>query len=104
MLTPQMVPDSSTNQIEQSTGIEWKEPPPAQAGKPGEGRWQKVARELQQHPGRWALVGTDVSPGIADRLKSLGMETTLRGFSSNAKGYRRAAEMYARWPEGGSDE
>lgn len=73
--------------------IKWQEPPTPVRGK--NRNWPGVVDELKKRPGEWALVAEDVAASTASYLKTLGAEATMRGVKNN-----RAAEMYARWPEG----
>lgn len=78
----------------------WEDPPPQgkNGAPPGRGKLALLAAELQEHPGKWAFVGSYSFPngeGQA-KLKRLGCEAVTRGLGGGLYG------LYARWPEDAS--
>lgn len=76
--------------------IVWQDPP-ARLGR-GYAPWVKeTIAELQQHPGKWALVRHYEQYGSANpkraELKALGCESTVRRADDGG------ADIYACWPE-----
>lgn len=51
-------------------------------------------RQLQENPGRWAIVGNYKYSSYAETWKRWGCETTIR--KNHATG---GIDLYARWPE-----
>lgn len=81
------------------TEIIWQDPPKQKiSSRPSDtyrGKWQKLAGDLKQHPGRWALVATNASPGIVMHLKMAGLDVQTR---TAGLGYRSTyCDIYARY-------
>lgn len=57
--------------------------PRRSSGKTGKGRWQKVARKLEQRPGEWArldgIFTNTEATNIGRQLRIAGCETERRG-------------------------
>ncbi len=74
--------------------IVWEDPPEIDRTRRVPGRWQRVAQELRQHPGKWALAYEGKSPGApVVSLKKAGCQVVERGQNTDAP------RVYARWPE-----
>jgi len=72
--------------------VRWEDPPPDR------NRWKAAALELQQHPGKWALVVEDTTKTVARNcrmaLREHGCEVTERKIDGRGIG------VWARWPAG----
>lgn len=78
--------------------IIWQEPPPAVSTEKA-----AILAELQNHPGRWALLGKDKSSSAAaDPWRKLGCEAVARRTNPGEK--KCLYDVYARWPEGKPDK
>lgn len=78
--------------------ILWRDPPPpSQYDGSGGGRWQRFARQLAEHPGKWAYAITkrnrNDAASVGSRLRKAGCETALRVQDGGD------CDVYARWPE-----
>lgn len=73
--------------------LEWKEPPTGVGRGNNRGRWAKIAEQLKERPGEWALVARDewVSNSTTS-LQKYGCEATCRGVVNG-----KAEEVYARY-------
>ncbi len=52
--------------------IRWEEPPPSHMRGPGRGaasKWDSLAAQLREHPGRWALVDEGNNASLIDTIK-----------------------------------
>lgn len=50
--------------------IEWAEPPATKAGggRSG-GKHRKIADQLREHPGKWALIGRSMAPSMVTQIR-----------------------------------
>lgn len=73
--------------------MKWQEPP---AGAKGRQTAKKpIVRELQEHPGRWALVEERTRSSAVSAWKKQGCEAVSRKREDG-----EGADIYARWPDG----
>lgn len=75
-----------------TTTVTWTDPPERTRGRGAKSKYAPIVAELQAHPGKWALVARAAKTSVAQSLKNLGCETSVR---ANDKG---GSDIYARWP------
>lgn len=61
------------------SGVTWQDPPPPNQGSGTHAsKWDTVVAEIQAHPGQWALVGEQLSNGVAAYFRKRGFKVTTR--------------------------
>ena len=80
------------------SGITWEEPPPMGHGGGGShgSKWDSVAAEIKSRPGIWALVGTELSNGVATWFRRKGFEVTTRN-NYKPTPTTQVSDVYLRW-------
>jgi hypothetical protein len=77
--------------------IQFQDPPPANAGRPRDSKFQAFCDELRKHPTRWALYGRYSAP-LATRFNKLeGFKATTRSVPSTDPTAPKLVDIYVKY-------